>query len=288
VSATVLVNGEPTPFVDAADRGFQYGDGVFTTLPVRQGTPLFLAEHLARLERDCRRLFLPVPERAALVREALALCAARPDGVLKIQLTRGVGGRGYRCPEPALGARVLSVHPPPDYPEGLGEEGVEVRVCRARLGINPLLAGLKHTNRLEQILARAEWPPGDIREGLMLDTEGHVTEGTMSNLFLVKDGAARTPKLDLCGVAGVMRGLVMAGLGELGLAVEECRIFLDEVRSADELFLTNSVIGLWPVRRLEGRDFAVGPVTRGAQRWLKTKILEYLKHPVRPVAAPSA
>ncbi len=274
MAVTVLVNGEPTFHVNISDRGFQYGDGVFTTLSVRQGVPLFLGLHLQRLERDCERLFLPFPERETLIREALVLCAARPNGVLKIQLTRGSGGRGYRCPEPAQGTRALSIHPPPDYPASLDREGVEARVCRTRLGINPELAGIKHMNRLEQILARFEWPLGEIREGLMLDTEGHVTEGTMSNLFLAKHGVVHTPKLDLCGVAGVARGLVMAAAGELGLAVEERRITLDEVYSADEMFLTNSVIGLWPIRQLERRNYPVGPITREARRWLAKKILE--------------
>jgi 4-amino-4-deoxychorismate lyase len=272
VSATVLVNGEPTRYVEISDRGFQYGDGIFTTLPVRQGVPLFLPLHLARLERDCQRLFLPVPDRDRLIREARILCEAQAEGVLKIQITRGSGGRGYRCPEPAVGTRVLSIHPLPDYPPELHDNGVEVRICRTRLGINPSLAGIKHMNRLEQILARAEWPLGDIREGLMLDAEGHVIEGTMTNLFLAKEGKLHTPKLDGCGVVGVMRGLVMAIAAELGLAVEEKRIVLDDVHAADELFLTNSVIGLWPIRRLERQNYPVGPITREIRQCVAIKI----------------
>jgi 4-amino-4-deoxychorismate lyase len=276
VSVTVLVNGEPTRCVEVSDRGFQYGDGVFTTVPVWQGVPLFLALHLARLEHDGRRLFLPAPDRDGLIREARILCESQVEGVLKIQLTRGSGGRGYRCPEPAVGTRVLSIHPPPDYPPELREDGVEARICRTRLGINPSLAGIKHMNRLEQILARAEWPLGDIREGLMLDAEGHVTEGTMTNLFLVKDGVVYTPKLDLCGVAGIMRGLAMAAAAELGLTVEEKRIVLDDVYAADELFLTNSVIGVWPIRRLERQNYPVGPITREIRRCLAIKVRDEL------------
>lgn len=272
----VLVNGEPVSVVDVADRGFQYGDGIFTTLAVRQGTPLFLDAHLARLERDGARLFLPVPARTVLIPEVNRLCVLRPDGVLKIQLTRGSGGRGYRCPETPAGTRVLGIHPLPDYSLELHDAGVEVRVCQTRLGINPSLAGIKHMNRLEQILARAEWPLGDIREGLMLDAEGHVTEGTMSNLFLAKGGRLYTPKLDLCGVAGVARGLALAGAGELGIEAEERRLVLDDVYAADEMFLTNSVVGLWPIRRVEAREYPVGPIGRAVWRWLKTKILAQL------------
>jgi 4-amino-4-deoxychorismate lyase len=166
------------------------------------------------------------------------------------------------------------MHPPSDDPPELWTEGVEVRFCRSRLGINPSLAGVKHLNRLEQILARAEWPLGGVREGLMLDTDGHVAEGTMTNLFLAKPGALITPKLDLCGVAGVMRALVFEAAGELGLTIEETRILPDELYAADELFLTNSVVGVWPVRRLEDRTFPVGPVTREVSRWLAIRIQE--------------
>jgi 4-amino-4-deoxychorismate lyase len=274
VGVTVLVNGAPTSCVDASDRGFQYGDGVFTTLPVRQGVPMFLPLHLARLERDCGRLSIPFPGRDVLLQDACILCKTRPDGVLKIQITRGIGGRGYRPPEQSVPTRVLGIHPPPDYPPELWTEGVEVRFCRTRLGINPSLAGVKHLNRLEQILARMEWPMGEIREGLMLDMDGRVTEGTMTNLFAARGGVLFTPKLDLCGVVGIMRALVCEGAGELGLAVEETRITPDELYAADELFLTNSVIGVWPVCRLEGRIFPVGQATRELSRWLAVRIQE--------------
>lgn len=271
---TMLVNGQPTSRIEAADRGFQYGDGVFTTLPVRQGIPILLSRHLARLEHDCRRLAIPFPFREDLIREAGVLCAARSEDVLKIQISRGIGGRGYLPPEPAVPTRVVGIHPSPDYPPDLARDGVAVRLCRTRLGINSHLAGVKHMNRLEQILARAEWPPGDIREGLMLDAVGHVTEGTMTNLFLVRDGVLSTPRLDRCGVAGVMRALVMEIAAERGRTVMETRLSLDDLHAADELFLTNSVIGLWPIRRFEQRDYRVGPLTREIQLWLATRIRE--------------
>lgn len=277
MSVTVLVNGEPTSQIDIADRGFQYGDGVFTTLRVTNGIPLFLDRHLARLERDSRRLCLPFPDPALLSREVHSLCAARPDGVLKIQLTRGSGGRGYRCPELASGTRVLGIHPPPDYPPDLAETGILARVCATRLGINPALAGIKHLNRLEQILARAEWPLGEIREGVMLDAAGQVVEGVMTNLFMVKVGEVVTPKLDLCGVEGVMRGLIF----ECGQPVTERRVSLDEVYAADELFLTNSVLGLWPIRRLEQREYPIGPVTQMINACLNSKIQKQLTPAIR-------
>jgi 4-amino-4-deoxychorismate lyase len=272
MDVTVLVNGQATRCLDVADRGFQYGDGVFTTLPVRSGVPLFLAAHLDRLERDCLKLGIPIPGRECLILDAERLCRTRPEGVLKIQITRGAGGRGYRCPDPAVPTRVLSLHPLPGYPAELAEQGVDIRICRTRLGTNPALAGVKHMNRLEQILARAEWTEPYIREGLMRDGDGWVVEGTMTNLFLVENGGLVTPRLDRCGVAGVMRGLVMAWGSQAGRAIAEDRLNLERVYGADELFLTNSVIGLWPVRRCGERTFPVGPVTREVRLWLTNRI----------------
>jgi len=268
---TTLVNGQPTRCVDLADRGFQYGDGTFTTVVVRQGVPLFWPLHLARLERDCEKLLIPFPGGACLGPDVRTLCMAQPEGVLKIQISRGIGGRGYRLPEPAQVTRVLSMHPLPDYPPGLRKNGIEIRVCESRLGINPRLAGIKHMNRLEQILARAEWSAEEIREGIMLDAEGHVTEGTMSNVFLIKNGTLFTPKIDRCGVAGVMRSITITTALEHGIDAVEARITLEELYAADEVFLTNCVIGLWPVKRCEQRTYGVGPVTQEIDRWLRTK-----------------
>lgn len=267
-SMNPLVNGIPSHQIDIADRGFQYGDGIFTTLAVLQGIPLFLPRHLARLQGDCARLALPFPGADCLRREAEILCHGQDSGVLKIQLTRGSGGRGYRCPESPTGTRVLGFHPAPDYPPQLAEHGVHIRFCTTRLGINPALAGIKHCNRLEQILARAEWDDPEIREGLMLDQEGCVVEGTMSNLFLVRQNRLATPRIDRCGVAGVMRGLVCEAAADLGRVLAETRLIPDDVYDADEIFLTNSMLGVWPVCNLDGHEFSVGTVTREIRQWL--------------------
>jgi 4-amino-4-deoxychorismate lyase len=143
-----------------------------------------------------------------------------------------------------------------------------VRLCEARLGSNLQLAGIKHLNRLEQVLARQEWEEPDIREGLLLDEEGHVIEGTMSNLFAVKRGTLVTPDLTRCGVAGIMRTVVMEQAGHLGLDVSVKPLPLADVEQADELFLTNSLIGIWPVIGLENRTWSTGPVSRQLQKRL--------------------
>lgn len=261
-NASVLINGDSTRCLDFADRGLQYGDGIFSTVSVRNGIPLFLSRHLARLQTDALSLSIPFPDIRVLTDEAYRLCAHHPESVLKIMLTRGMGGRGYRFIEQGKATRILCSHPKPDYPEEIWKKGVKARVCDLRLGINPRLAGIKHLNRLEQVLARAEWIDDDISEGLLMDHEGFLVEGVMSNVFLAREGFLRTPLLDRCGVAGVMRGLVLEAARELGLTVEESRLRLDEAIGADELFLTNSVIGVWPVRALDDKQFPVGEITR--------------------------
>ena len=260
--AKILINGAADDRLDALDRGLQYGDGLFETLRIHAGLPLLWEAHLARLTQGCERLGIPTPEAERLREEAERLCAGVADGVLKIIVTRGSGGRGYRPPGRPRPTRLLAVYPYPDYPADNRSRGVEVRLCETRLGLNPALAGLKHLNRLEQVLGRAEWNDTTIAEGLMRDIEGNIIEGTMSNVFVVQAGRLRTPGLSRCGVAGVMRARVLAEAATLGIPSEECRLGVADLETADELFLTNSVIGIWPVRRFAGRDFAApGPLT---------------------------
>jgi 4-amino-4-deoxychorismate lyase len=268
---SLLIDGRPTNCLDPLDRGFQYGDGVFSTLPVHAGVPLFLDRHLDRLRRDALRLGIPFPSRSDLMADISTLLSHRQAGILKIQITRGSGGRGYRPPEHPTAMRVIALHPPVTYPEEYAVHGIEARYCEIRLGLNPALAGIKHMNRLEQVLARSEWSDPSIVEGLMLDYDGHVIEGTMSNVFVVSKGCILTPRLDRCGVNGVMRSLVLEAAGDLGWPLEEARLTPDGVAAAEEVFLTNSVIGLWPVRDIEGQRFTIGKATRKIGEWLRYK-----------------
>lgn len=257
----ILINGVADGQLAALDRGLQYGDGLFETLRICASRPCLWSAHMARMKQGCTRLGIPMPAEMLLRQEAENLCAGVDDGVLKIVLTRGSGGRGYRPPEVPEPTRLLARFPAPEYPPEIATQGVAVRICEIRLGHSPTLAGLKHLNRLEQVLARAEWQDTEIAEGLMQDIEGNIIEGTMSNLFMVKAGTLRTPELSRCGVAGVMRAQVMAAAERLEMPVGEGRLGLRDLAAADELFLCNSVIGIWPVRELAGREYTPGPVT---------------------------
>ncbi|OQX49191.1 MAG: aminodeoxychorismate lyase, partial [Candidatus Sedimenticola endophacoides] len=158
--------------------------------------------------------------------------------------------------------RIVQLTPWPERDEAQCAAGVRVRQCRTRLGQNPALAGIKHLNRLEQVLARGEWSEPDISEGLMLDAAGRVIEGTMSNLFLVRDGRIFTPCLSRCGVSGVMRQQVLEACRALAIPLLERDIPLRDLWDSEALFLTNSLIGIWPVADLDGQPFDPGAIDR--------------------------
>jgi len=256
----VLINGKPGDCVAATDRGLLYGDGLFETLAVVGGRPCLWPRHLERLELGCARLGISAPERACLARETARVIGGNQRGVLKIVVTRGSGGRGYRREPAAPSRRILQFFPPPDYPVAWSQTGVAIRFCATPLSANPVLAGIKHLNRLEQVLARAEWQASEIAEGLMADEQGRVVEGTMSNLFVVSSGELWTPPVDRSGVAGVMRALVLDIALRQGIPARVREIRRPDLERADALFLTNSLIGIWPVRKLERWEYDISAI----------------------------
>ncbi len=258
----MLINGDSATTISAFDRGLQYGDGLFETIAIADVRPCLWDRHYQRLQAGGRRLGIAIPAAATLIKEIQQEIGSNDRGVIKITITRGEATRGYR-PDPEIPVtRIVHFSPWPDYPADANSLGVSVRVCGARLGSNPALAGIKHLNRLEQILARSEWNDPGISEGLMLDADNQVIEGTMSNIFMLKDGRMHTPDLTECGVEGVMRGLVLDVAAELGKAVSIRRLELSELLEADALFLTNSLIGIWPVRDIDGKSFNLDNLDR--------------------------
>ena len=264
----MLVNGECKEHIEISDRGFQYGDGLFETIAVDCGQPVFLGRHLDRLNAGCRRLYIPFPGTELLTLEAQKLSQHAKKAVLKLILTRGSGGRGYRQPDVIQTTRVLSLHPFPNYPDIYKVLGIAARFCDTRLGLNPALAGIKHLNRLEQVMARAEWTDQGIQEGIMLDMNEHVIEGTMTNLFYIKNNALYTASLNQSGVAGIMRSIIMTISSDHDLSVIEGTITKKNLLLADEVFVCNSIIGIWPIKQIENSYFAVGSITRQIQNWL--------------------
>ncbi len=265
-----LLNGESEHCIEFSDRGFQYGDGLFETIEVLNGIPLFFQQHLQRLSKGCEKLLIPTQDPKILIKEAFQLIQKSEftHAVLKLMLTRGSGGRGYRQPEIVHETRLFSIHPYPNYPENYSDTGITARFCDTRLGLNPLLAGIKHMNRLEQVLARSEWHSTDIQEGIMLDINDNVIEGTMSNVFLVKGQCLYTPLLENCGVEGVLKQILVTLAKKHQIPVFEKTISKQDVLMADELFVSNSIIGIWPIKQLQGQQYKIGSVTQKLQRLL--------------------
>jgi 4-amino-4-deoxychorismate lyase len=246
------INGRRADKVDYRDRGLQYGDGLFETMRVRRRRIRLLEMHLERLYRSCAVMKIAAPAPDLLRGELARIAAHRRDGVLKLIVTRGSGPRGYRPTGREHCRRIASLSAMP--PGSAAVEAVRVRVCATRLGVNPHLAGLKTLNRLESVFARAEWNDARIWEGLMRDMDGSWVCGTMSNLFLRRGSVLMTPILDRCGVAGVMRRWILLNAGALRLRAVERRIAWEDLRSAEEVFMSNAVVGIRSVRAIETRN----------------------------------
>jgi 4-amino-4-deoxychorismate lyase len=263
------INGEPGTLIAAVDRGLQYGDGVFETMAVRHGRIALLEMHLQRLVEGCERLGIPPPPVASIHGELNAAVSDQERAILKLIVTRGSSGRGYRPAQTVTPTRILALHDWPAYPESWWQDGIRVRICKTILGGNPQLAGVKHLNRLEQVLARAEWSDADsIQEGLMTDADGAVIEGTMSNVFVrLADGTLMTPDLHVCGVAGVMRRYIMERAERMGVPMRVSKLTMPELDQAREVFVCNSVIGVWPVNTIGEWSYPVGEITREIQQW---------------------
>lgn len=268
MTLALLINGvAPTnasQAVAADDRGLHYGDGLFETALSIDGRVRFLDDHLERLFRGCERLGIQAPDRHALSDEITQVSGAASRGVLKIIVTRGGGGRGYRPAAAATATRIVALHPLQETPQ----HPLKLRWCETRLGRNTRLAGIKHLNRLEQVLAQSEWREGEFDEGLMMDTEGELVCATSGNVFAVRDGALVTPDLRFCGVQGVMRAQVIKVASKLGLAVGEEPLWPHDLEAASEIFITNAVRGIRSATSLDSLQWSDSTVATRLARAL--------------------
>ena len=260
-AARLLLDGQAQGAVSPFDRGLLYGDGLFETIRFVAGRAPLWGRHMQRLQRGCERLKLPVIDVGQLESEALGVVDGLPEAVVRITITRGIGDRGYRLPAEPRPMRLVAAFTPPPSPPGDYRDGVIARLCALRLASQPLLAGVKHLNRLEQVLARAEWNDPAVFEGLLCDEGGRVISATMANLFAVIQGVLVTPALDRCGVEGVARAEILATRD-----VQVRDLSLDLLWQADEVFLSSSVRGILPLRMVGETAFAPGPHARALQQ----------------------
>ncbi len=254
--SVILVDGRPAQTVPADDRALAYGDGLFETIAIHDAIPQHWALHYARLREGADRLAIPCPPEAVWLQDLARAVGPRPAArsVLKLVLSRGSGPRGYAPPVHANPRRVLSLSPWP-APTPIPRAEWSAIVCRTGLGRNPLLAGIKHLNRLEQVLAAREVAVAGADEGIMLDDRRAVIAGTRTNLFLVIAGRLVTPLVDQCGVAGVMRRVILDVAEQARLPSELRRVSQRDLREAREALVCNSLLGLVPVATLRGQRF---------------------------------
>ena len=250
---SVLVNGEVSPYISALDRGAMYGQCIFETIAVSNGQACLLDAHLQRLKQGAELLNIDY-DQSLLVNEINASITGISKAVLRVNLTMGEGGRGYLNPVKQQHTRILSLHDYPIHPKSLTQEGIELGTVDIRLSHQPVLSGIKHGNRLEQIIARSQWKSG-WHEALILDINENVIEATQSNVFIVSEESLITPCLMNAGVAGVMRENIIKLAQSMQIPVEIKPISVDDVIQADAVFLTNSVIGLWPVKQYNQRSY---------------------------------
>jgi 4-amino-4-deoxychorismate lyase len=271
VSVRIFVGATRAEAVPADDRGLAYGDGLFETMRVQRGAIPWWDAHWARLAHGAVRLGLALPDAAQVRAEVHALLDDAGDGVLKMLVTRGSGARGYAPPGETTPTWMLSLHSVP----GSMPRGLHLHWCDVRLAEQPALAGLKHCNRLEQVLARREAIAAGADEGLMRDIAGDVVSATSANLFVLEGGAWHTPPVDRCGVAGICRAHLLPAL-----LARETRLTPEDVERADAVFLCNAVRGILGIARVGERSFASHPAVDDAWR-----VLARL-HPAFPMETP--
>ena len=243
------------------DRLANYGDGVFTTMHVSEGRVGLLSRHVSRLVNDAAALGITVTATAIedVIRTAMQ---QQQDGVLKILLGSGQGGRGYSRPEQAAVSLAVSWHAVPALYETWRQQGIALAVSPVTLAHQPLLAGLKHANRLEQVLVKRAMQTMDCDDCVVTDANTTVMEASAANLFWFKHGVWFTPDLSKAGVNGVMRQFIL----EHTEHVEVGEYHLRNLYDADAVMLTNALMQIVPVHSLvnahssETHEYSLAPV----------------------------
>ena len=247
----IWLDGSPTATLPLPDRGSDFGDGVFETILVHQGALLFADVHLERLSLGLQ--VLAIPDCIAAARQQLDIVAVAIHwrwAVLRLSVSRGSGQRGYTPSDNAVPRILISVSP---LDRDCEKMMTAATLCFAniRLATQPFLAGIKHLNRLEQVLAAAQAKAEGVDEAIVLDQNGHIISVIAGNLFLVRQGKLLTPKLDNCGVLGTRRRLVIERWAPaIGLTVRETTLTLLDLQEAEEVFYSNSLQTVRPIARI--------------------------------------
>ena len=238
--------------ISPQDRSFNYGDGIFTTIQVRAGEIQLWPLHLQRLQRSARQLMFGDIDWDLVTAQAYS-AITMSEQVIKILISRGEGGRGYGCSGVTSPRVYVSSSAMPDYIEA--QKGIFLGLATLQLAVQPVLAGLKHNNRLEQVLIKQQLKDSTYDDLLVLDQLGFVTEASAANVLFCREGNWYTPELTRAGVAGVMRQNIMQQL-----QVQEVNWQLDELNTVEAIAVCNALMGIVPVRRFCNRDLSLTPV----------------------------
>lgn len=271
----ILVNGQPVDTIASDDRGLAYGDGLFETIEIQQGKPVLWRRHFRRLQQGCQILGIDCHHEDEILNDCLTLTNGLEHGIVKLILTRGSGGRGYRPDDESQSRRIVSLHDRPVYPSENVTEGVSLYRCLTPVSENSKLAGLKTLCRLEQVLAQMEWQESAFAEGLMLTSSNKVIEGTRTNIFMFKNGVLLTPELKRAGIKGIMRDVIIEMAEKSGMIVKEVVLDHHYFINADEIFLCNSILKIWPVREYLGRQYKPGVYTKELIVQLSNQLGDY-------------
>ncbi|QBF84562.1 aminodeoxychorismate lyase [Shewanella maritima] len=255
LDTNVWVNQDEAGTISPFDRGLAYGDGLFATIQTNNGVILLLDAHLARLHQGAVRLGINWSPTESFIAHLKQLAASNPNHCIKVILSRGNGGRGYMPPEHAKLTEITSVHPLPSHYPIWQREGIKLALSEVELGRQPLLAGIKHLNRLEQVLIKAQPLANDVQDWLVVDTQGKVIESSMANLFAIKSSKVYTPSMAYSGVAGVTRERVIDALLQFGLSVECTEFDVTFLQSCDHVMLSNSLFGVVDVTTIGNQVF---------------------------------
>lgn len=268
-----LVNGAETSAISIADRGLAYGDGLFETMRVVNGVIPLIDQHIARFKQGAKALGLGAlkgleADFKAYVKQGLNEISG--DALMKVIITRGTGGRGYEPPTGAHPTFIVQVFDLPQFDSAYYQKGIKVKLCDYILPSQPLLAGVKHLNRLDQVLASRELKSE--QEGLLCDMNGNVIEGLKSNLIIFEKASVVTPLLDHCGVRGTLRQYLLSNVKKLGFDIKEEAVSVDRLNQAKGAVLINSVFGCWPVAKIDQQTFSIDSRCETIQQFLANEL----------------
>ncbi len=277
-----LINGEFSNHVSVIDRGLSYGDGLFETMSwsyLNDEKILgveFWDRHLERIREGCSVLKIKLPPtkilknyKERILRECLK--KGINNGVLKILITRGVGGRGYKFEKNISPTIIFLSFPSRKIDKEILKTGVKLKFCEFPIIENSMLAGLKHLNRIDSVMARSEWQDDKIFDGVMLDNSENIIDGTMTNLFFSKNKVLYTPLINKSGINGIMRQVVIDNAKLFFSDVCEIGIKKNIISTFDEMFVTNSVIKILPVSHLDNKEFKISDATKEMVKFFSDK-----------------